>query len=230
MSLRRTQTYPTIPSSPNMLAPPRKRHRSPSPSADEIPSPLDILLKRRRHDRQGTDDYSPHSQPPWPLSSPETPSQSNTNATAESSSAPWTRLVERRRTKQWERLNAPDQYISQQIYQQTGQRTHEYPRSHFGNDHSSPIRPRWAGGQQDSDYESQSRGATMSSSPVRHQPPSSSPFRPHGMHNQPGQDMEELMDEEEMRREWGAEYADQNSLLHDLVRTFLFEPAFIYSG
>jgi len=52
----------------------------------------------------------------------------------------------------------------------------------------------------------------MSSSPIRHHPPSSSPFRDSSETR-----VEEWMDPEEMRREWGEEYATQNSLLHNLV-------------
>ena len=174
-----------------MLAPPRKRPRSPSPSPDEITSPLDIILKRRRQKNgytQDTEDYISYiPQPSSPYDGTE----------AESSLAPWTRFVEKRRTRQWEKLNNPPRPASQ--------------ASPSNDDYSSPIRPRM---HSQPDYTK----APMSSSPVRHVPPSSSPFRPSAKPPQTIEDgIDEDMDEEEMRREWGEAYYSQNTLLRNLV-------------
>jgi len=195
-----------------MLAPPHrhKRVRSPSsPGAPEFTSPLDILLKKRRRDVPD---------PFWCDPGPSTSTghhhhhhhhhhhnhhhQSCEHEEAESTMSPWRREagIERRRTRQWERLNAPP-------------RSNFFPNNSQPSSHpppSSPIplvRSHSHPGQQ-----IPHRGGQMSSSPIRHHPPSSSPFRDSSETR-----VEEWMDPEEMRREWGEEYATQNSLLHNLV-------------
>jgi hypothetical protein len=55
----------------------------------------------------------------------------------------------------------------------------------------------------------------MSSSPVRHEPPPSSPFK--AIQRGASEEEEDEMGEEELKKEWGAEYYAQNSLLHSLV-------------
>ncbi|KAK1926247.1 hypothetical protein DB88DRAFT_156383 [Papiliotrema laurentii] len=177
-----------------MLAPPRKRPRSPSPPSEELTSPLDILLKRRRqHGAFLTDDNDD-----YPSYFP--PQQANE---AEGSSTPWNRLVEKRRTKQWDRLNNPSRSASQ-------------PNPPALDDYSSPIRPKMYS-------QPELVRPPMSSSPVRHVPPSSSPFRPGSNANdlQTGQaeDDDDEMDEDELRREWGEEYYNQNSVLRNLHMT-----------
>ena len=179
-----------------MFAQPRKRHRSPSPSADELTSPLDILLKRRKRDAYfENDDFSPHVPSPTPAYDHRIP-----DSGGESSNANWTRLVEKRRTRQWEQLNAP------QRSSQPSQSSQNHP---FDYETCSPLRPR--------SYNvpsSMPDPGPMSSSPIQHHPPSSSPFRP----SQSSQyRVGEQMGDEEMRREWGEEYYNQNSLLHQLV-------------
>lgn len=180
-----------------MLAPPRKRPRSPSPASDDLTSPLDILLKRRRQRGEyngDADDYIAYD-----------PSTRFETTEAESSSAPWTRFIEKRRTRQWEILNNPPRHTSQ-------------PSPNRQDDYSSPIRPRMY-----SQPESLSK-VPMSSSPIHHQPPSSSPFKPSGPSTKDDNDGEdEDMDEDEMKREWGDEYYSQNSLLRNLVSHSAFD-------
>jgi len=179
-----------------MLAQPRKRHRSTSPLADELTSPLDILLKRRRREAYfENDDFAPH------IPSPTSAYDYRTSDTGgDSSSANWTRLVEKRRTRQWEQLNAPQRSSQQSQSSQSHTLDHEP---------SSPLRPKSYSQPID-----MPAPGPMSSSPIQHHPPSSSPFRPSQVVQYRS---EEHMDDEEMRREWGAEYYNQNSLLHQLV-------------
>ena len=180
-----------------MLAQPRKRHRSPSPSNEDITSPLDILLKRRRREA-----YFDHEDCAPSTNQTSAAYDYLSDAGGESSSSGWTRLVEKRRTRQWEQLNAPQRSSQQSQHSQPS------PQA-FHHEASSPLRPK--------SY-AQPNGLTgigpMSSSPIQHHPPSSSPFRP-SQNNQ--LISQEQMDDDEMRREWGNEYYNQNSLLHQLV-------------
>lgn len=208
-----------------------KRRRSPSPGYDqhipeaELPSPLDVLVKRRRRgqpaeieagDIPGYFQYDPQE--------------------GESSSTPY---VERRRAKQWDRLNAPRPSLPDQVRSQphleftpphptTMSRSYSQP---FSNTlHSSPPHAH-----------SQPVPAQhhMSSSPIRHQPFGSSPFKsqssnlvtpPVGWESsdhstrvegqpvyQVTEEEEDEMDPDEMRRSWGV-HAEQNELLHSVVR------------
>ena len=192
-----------------MLAPSQrynKRSRSPSSSGSEdIPSAYDGFFKRRKRANiidpfwceQPHIDGQPSSQ------------DQDDHGLAESSSSPWSPQVgiERRRTRQWQRLNAPPRSTS------TPFSNNSQPLDCPTQQPSSPVSIRC----RDSPLEHQpepaaySRGQ-LSSSPVRHCPPGSSPFR-----QTSETQVEECMDSEEMRREWGEEYAAQNSLLYSLV-------------
>lgn len=213
-----------------MLAPPQrsKRRRSPSPSLgpeiSDLTSPLDILLKRRKkeqHQHFGLPD-SPIS---GPLASPmHTYDQDYfnyyQNAQAEGSSAaqlkPGLEMgVERRRTKHWERINAPPSGVHQH------QQQYHHPQGHL----ATPVTHAAQTAESSARYpfatplpvhHASSTAPLMSSSPVRNQPPSSSPFREKVVNMQE----EQWIDEEEMRREWGEAYTEQNSLLHNLVCRF----------
>ncbi|WWD22356.1 hypothetical protein CI109_106847 [Kwoniella shandongensis] len=228
-----------------MLAPPQrgpKRPRSPSPpttfEADDLASPLDMILKRRRRDERHWSDVHNQTteQSPFLLS----PGQSHDhhdyfashhgdegddhppNGSGESSAAAQRRAmagIERRRARQWERLNAPVSASAPTATQQH----HATYRSGSGSGsqptpspspypYPSPIPHRQAYSQPDP-Y-THHGGGQMSSSPIRNLPPSSSPFRDKGGPSSGGDEW--TMDHEEMRREWGEEYAAQNSLLHSL--------------
>ena len=168
-----------------MLAPQHrpKRARSSSPVSEpiDINSPLDVLIKRRRRDHLFDLDMD---EPQWIPS-----------ASSSSSVEPG---VERRRAKQWERLNAPpssSQFFSQPLPPPISPAPRWQTQSQ-----PTPVRP------------------LMSSSPVRHHPPSSSPFRSAGSsETKAPTHVDEWLDPDEMRREWGEEYAAQNSVLHSLV-------------
>ncbi|KAK8845410.1 hypothetical protein IAR55_006123 [Kwoniella newhampshirensis] len=208
-----------------MLAPPQrpKRPRSPSPTFEpDLASPLDMILKRRRRDEQHWSSANPTpgdpNRSPFLTSPSGHPSHENDYFTlphthgggggsddhpqhGESSAAAQRRAmagIERRRTKQWERLNAPAQDHAHPATQPTPSPS-PYP-------YPSPIHTRHIHSQPN---------PQMSSSPIRNHPPSSSPFRDKRASG--GAENEWMnMDPEEMRREWGEEYAVQNSLLHSL--------------
>ncbi|WVF66436.1 hypothetical protein IAT40_001176 [Kwoniella sp. CBS 6097] len=227
-----------------MLAPPQrhrerhKRPRSPSPNLEpDLASPIDVILKRRRRDELsfsspiGANDVSPFTLSPnghghghhnevdyfnFPQSRHVTEDGNDgminqDGVQAESSVSAMRRSmagVERRRTKQWEKQNAPQ---LAPVPQHQSQPTP--PPTHF-------LTPNTRG--------AYSQPNPMSSSPIRNLPPSSSPFRDKrdkswhedggdqgGMGT--GTEMEtDEMGDEEMKREWGEEYAVQNSLLHNL--------------
>lgn len=178
----------------------RKRARSSSPVCDALASPLEVLLKRRRRDLSRTSSVAlpPPSQP---IFHPPAPAAPNGDAAMPSSSSPGLpessspgglggmggmdeygneslRGIERRRTRNWERLNAP----------------------------AGPA-PGLAGPSCEPDSSPVARRMSnrnlVSSSPVRHQPP-------------PPVFRDEWSAEERIR-EWGSEYASQNSVLHSLV-------------
>ena len=136
------------------------------------------------------------------------------------SSMNWNRLQEKRRTKQWERQNAPQglpirrpleahqrSYSSSYTPHQTSY-SQPLPNAH----HLSPLYPK-----QPHLSQPNAKAGPMSSSPVRHVLPTSSPFHP-SQGDETRMEAMELMDEEEMKREWGEDYAAQNSILHNLVR------------
>lgn len=175
-----------------MLAPTRKRLRSPSPPPDQVTSPLDILLKRRRQYSYPFSDSTEDNLPYDPSHTQHDPDQPGPSS--------WSRFVEKRRTRQWEKLNNPS---SSQPF------AHHVPDQMMYHDDGSPIRPRWQS-------QPEPAIAPMSSSPVRHDAPTSSPFR---MNNSQSQSTKvgEDMNEDEMRREWGEEYYSQNALLRRLV-------------
>ncbi|EKD04488.1 hypothetical protein A1Q2_01264 [Trichosporon asahii var. asahii CBS 8904] len=168
----------------------RKRARSSSPVCDVLASPLEVLLKRRRRDLSRTSSVAlpPPSQPifdppggtggdtamPSSSSPGGLPSSSSPGFENYSHDANSLRGIERRRTRNWERLNAP---------------AHAGPSC---EPDSSPVARR-----------SMSDRHLVSSSPVRHQPPAPV-FR-------------DEWSAEERLREWGDEYASQNSVLHSLV-------------
>lgn len=185
-----------------------KRARSPSPSyADALASPLEVLLKRRRRTTWSAVTSGP---PTW---EEEVDSRPNSSSNHETSS-PLARAsvpdyndedscgavgVERRRARQWERLQAP-QSSSQPV---------TLPVLHD----SSPLRYSRERAMSQPEAAEQHMGFAvpaiqhMSSSPVRHQDPSSTPFR-----------ADDEWAPEERLRAWGDEYASQNSLLYSLVR------------
>lgn len=211
-----------------MFAPfPRtKRARSPSPPYPEeyadLASPLDILIKRRRRDAAfTTDGYPlPHD------------SYSDYAGQPESSTAWLLRAgVNGRRSRQWQQINAPSSSNSGNASQASTQPIIA---------HSQPIPPTNFGLAHNSSPDSVEHGRAlsqpvlpygrqyMSSSPIRHEPPGSSPFRA----SQPGMegitgmvtpDQERVAmredtgwGEDELGREWG-EYARENSVLYSIV-------------
>ncbi|ORX33589.1 hypothetical protein BD324DRAFT_654044 [Kockovaella imperatae] len=211
-----------------MLAAMRKRPRSPSPDT-EITSPLDVLLKRRRKR-----DYFGN------IPSDGVEHDSDHHFSDSEGSVLYPRFKEKRRTRQWERQNAP-QHSSASGYPFIGQQP--YPlRPSLGESRSQPEissssslptgshpptvdqspLPRWPFS---SGPQAESSRIAMSSSPIRHYSPSSSPWRPaigHSKMNVAKKVAEldtedfEPMNEDDMRREWGEEYSAQNSLLHSL--------------
>ena len=183
-----------------MLAPPHrhKRPRSPTPPlSPSHASPLDTYLKRRKRDELTDTFWSEPEQSPIPHNPP-APVYDRFSDPLDGD--PWVRQagVEHRRTRQWERLNAPQ---SERMFSSSSQPN---PSSST----SSPA-PRWTS---QPDASSHHRRGEMSSSPIRHILPSSSPFRSSQTR------AEDWIDPEEMRREWGEEYAAQNSVLHNLVQ------------
>lgn len=208
-----------------------KRRRSPSPGYEqhltqaELPSPLDVLAKRRKKRQPGE------------LDSGEIPGYFQYDPQqGETSSTPY---VERRRAKQWDRLNAPRPSLPNQAQSQPHidstpphaaamSRSHSQPHNQLL--HSSPPHA----------HTQPAPHHHMSSSPIRHQPFGSSPFKsqssnpvttPLGMESSDcatrvdgptayHAEEEEEMDADEMRRGWGEQYAQQNELLHSVVSMF----------
>lgn len=134
----------------------------------------------------------------------------------ESSTAAWMRTggVERRRARAWERLQAPTHSssslshslpVSQPEPPQQGAHSSSSPaaRAYVRARANSQPMPHHHQPQHTPSRHHHHVG--MSSSPVRHSPPSSTPFRG------------DEWTAEERIREWGDEYASQNSLLFSLV-------------
>lgn len=189
-----------------MLAPSQRHNkRSRSPASSEISdySPaFDGFLKRRKR----ADLVDPFwSEQPHLDGQPSFHHPDDHHDVAESSSSPWTPQVgiERRRARQWQRLNAPLRSTS------TTFSNNSQPPACPVQQSSSPVLMRLGNPQHEPAAYSHPR---MSSSPVQHRPPGSSPFWETS--EMPD---EECMDPDDMRREWGEEYAAQNSLLHSLV-------------
>lgn len=133
--------------------------------------------------------------------------------------------VERRRRRQWEKAQAPPPYY----YNPSGtshrhsQGTSETPPNPASFHSPIPINNSQSHGNNGYDRNQSNGRHEMSSSPIRNHPPGSSPFRAnvaengHGNEGYGDLDWEHEMSIEEMRREWGDEYASQNTLLHSLV-------------
>lgn len=217
-----------------MFAPfPRtKRQRSPSPPLPDeyvdLASPLDILIKRRRREAVfNTDGYPfPDSHPqPQPYGQPSAASCAlDPSAQAESSTAWLARpAVNGRRSRQWQHLNAPPPSAvsgGSAAEQALPSASQPAPSNHkgygasphsieYGRAHSQPDLP--------------FHRHFMSSSPIRHQPPGSSPFRSSAearVAEVAAEDADPRNEadwgEDELGREWG-EYARENSVLHSLV-------------
>lgn len=219
-----------------MLARQPKRARSPTPPPShaygafgESSSPLDnVFLKRQRqaaahpfggdlaeasyfNDQDSGRPWSPHG---W-----STPLEGQPEA-GPSHSRPGR---ERRRAKQWELLNGP-----------AFARQHPPPFAHHSNSYTSrdvaslpcqpdPLeqvdpRPSVASSASNA-FSTEQLGESssqplMSSSPVRHTAPTSSPFRDSG---QSSQMIEDDWDADELGKAWGEEYGSQNLLLRNLV-------------
>ncbi|CAK9787056.1 hypothetical protein CC85DRAFT_287278 [Cutaneotrichosporon oleaginosum] len=175
----------------------RKRGRSPSPGyGDTLASPLEVLLKRRRRDPHTASRMPPP--PVWGAPSLSSHTDEDDSPSSHGPSSPLRRgeeYFERRRQRQWERLQAPSQ----------SQPLPSHPSSSpFRNQPLQRSRTNESTGSA-SDYEMEvARRQTLSSSPVMHQPPGSTPFRA------------SQWTPEERNREWGEEYARPNSLLHSL--------------
>jgi hypothetical protein len=149
--------------------------------------------------------------------------------------------AEKRRTRQWEQLNAPrlaTPYITPPFL--TPSNTSQCQKS-TDTDESQELGYFAPATHHASHPQRQSRPAFkqhMSSSPIRHQPPGSSPFKSSGSSSQntikdfrssagtpSGQILddgdddedEERMDEDELRSHWGEHYARPNGLLLSVV-------------
>ena len=192
-----------------MLAPPLRRKRTRSatpPESPLLPSPLAIFSKKRRRseaiDPHWADFDSPNRNPSLRSDMP-------------SAFELYRPAGERRRARQWDRLNAPSSATATSSSSSRSCFLNNTPSS-FPN--TSQYDPYKQPSSPISRWQSQPNPPThqqiqMSSSPVRHQPPTSSPFRT----SNETKVEEEWLDEEEMKKEWGEAYASQNSLLYTLV-------------
>jgi hypothetical protein len=148
--------------------------------------------------------------------------------------------VERRRTKNWERLNAPSHSYSDDL-QDTHPPPHPRPAQPYAYPYLPPSHPANTSFRMDSspsyvpeyepeqDYEVEPtmapfspessshprRNHDMSSSPIRHVPPGSSPFKSQSTAVE--SETNDVLCVDEMHREWGKEYSASNSLLYSLV-------------
>lgn len=208
-----------------------KRPRSPSPPISDdytdIPSPLDILIKRRRRDAAFASEdqqFIPDSYPGFGGAGEGSSDQ------AESSTAWLSRAgVNGRRSRQWQHLNAPSSSSSvnsaPSSQQLLANSQNQLPVAVENTHTSSPYSVEHARSHSQPILQN-GRQFHMSSSPIRHEPPGSSPFR--ASHGQMGmvtpgssygsRDMSQVDDwgTEELDREWG-EYATENSVLHGVV-------------
>jgi hypothetical protein len=197
-----------------------KRYRSPSPPcAPDLDSPLDTLIKRRRREELSKT-YD------WDLSTPgasgsghgHLPSNVQHEHQPEASTS-WSQAgVEHRRQKQWERQQAPPVYYPSSSQPESNYYSERASASLSHTQYSSPV-PRQYSQPDPPDVHHQSE--PMSSSPIQHRAPTSSPFRSKGPRAtgdrvEEEEDME-MLDEDQLRDEWGEVYASQNLLLHSLV-------------
>ncbi|WRT63622.1 uncharacterized protein IL334_000545 [Kwoniella shivajii] len=231
-----------------MLAPPHrpKRPRSPSPTLEpDLASPLDVILKRRRRQdlsfsspgeagnfesTHGDGEHHDYFDIPASGHGNGQVNQQERNHAESSSSAIRRSMagIERRRTKQWEKLNAPHSLPS----------PHSPFHSHSHLDSCSnptstsfsqptPPHTQLSTNNTPNFRNAYSQNDVMSSSPIRNIPPSSSPFKEKEKEKEKHRngdwnaddsqgEVEEDMDEAEMRKEWGQEYEKQNWLLHSL--------------
>jgi hypothetical protein len=134
--------------------------------------------------------------------------------------------AEKRRARQWELLNAPQptsplfktpSHPPPSIYDRLNADTEDLGYFSPAHHAQKPSRPQFK--------------HHMSSSPIRHQPPGSSPFKSSGPSSQAtardfrssgpihaeSEDEDDEMDQEELRRDWGEHYARPNGLLLSLV-------------
>lgn len=225
-----------------MFAPlPRaKRQRSSSPPLPQeyidLTSPLDILIKRRRKEGVYAGDH--YDAYPFPDTSP-------SNDPMEGPSS-WfatrpTAAVNGRRSRQWQHLNAPSSSSVSSSSTMPLPQSQPIPQMNARSG-SSPfsVEHGRAYSQPDILSHSYGRGHVMSSSPIRHEPPGSSPFRASGQsksgmdlsmgvemeqeeilrNGTPGATQEDEWDADELGREWG-EYARENSVLYSLVSKHL---------
>ena len=212
--------------------PRHKRRRSPSPANFDhfdpaFTSPLDVVLKRRRKQHSGELDSGDYFTPHADQNQQEPPTEDH-------EAEPSVPYVERRRAKQWDKLNAPRPSLPNQPHSQPHleytpphptamSRSHSHPLNQLVN--SSPPHA----------YSQPLPQHPMSSSPIRHQAFGSSPFRSQPVHQTPNTrdmmssssitrvdslpvyEVEDDMDPEEMRKSWGEQYAQQNELLNSVV-------------
>jgi hypothetical protein len=141
--------------------------------------------------------------------------------------------AEKRRARQWEQLNAPrptsplfktPSHPPPGIQERINPDPHDQDLGYFAS-------PATHHAQQQSRPQFKHH---MSSSPIRHQPPGSSPFKSSGHSSQATardfrssgttraeeereEDEDDEMDQEELRRDWGEHYARPNGLLLSLV-------------
>lgn len=211
--------------------PRNKRRRSPSPAAYDtidpsLDSPLDVLIKRRRRRQPGdveSGDYFNHQD-----------DQGQQHQQDENEAGPSVPYVERRRAKQWDKLNAPRPSLPNQPHSQPHlEFTPPHPTA-FSRSHSHPVN-QLVNSSPPHAYSQPLPHHPMSSSPIRHQPFGSSPFRCQSSNQVPSTTMdfssesatrvenlsvyevEDDMASEEMRKSWGEQYAQQNELLHSVV-------------
>jgi hypothetical protein len=134
--------------------------------------------------------------------------------------------AEKRRARQWEQLNAPQptsplfktpSHPPPGIYDRLNPDNEDLGYFSPAHHAQKPSRPQFK--------------HHMSSSPIRHQPPGSSPFKSSGPSSQAtardfrssgttraeSEDEDDEMDQEELRRDWGEHYARPNGLLLSLV-------------
>lgn len=223
-----------------LVDPPRhKRRRSPSPGNYDhlepaFTSPLDVLIKRRRRKQPGEGDSAPGDYFNHQVGQVDQGLQPQPQQCQEDQAGPSVPYVERRRAKQWDKLNAPRPSLPSQPHSQSHlEFTPPHPTA-FSRSHSHPVNqldnssPPHAFSQPLPQH-------PMSSSPIRHQPFGSSPFRSqssnqivssgHPVSSESAtrvetlsvQEFEDEMDPEELRKSWGEQYAQQNELLHSVV-------------
>jgi len=229
----------------------RKRERSPpsdtfatpcnSPAIGLLTSPtVDVLAKRQRTGRsiggvleqiEVQDQHLPALQ--YEARANGNASNSNGNGLANGNGHEREldmsmQYAEKRRARQWEQLNAP-QPVSPLFKTPSHPPPGIYDRLNPDNEDLGYFSPAHAHHAQKPSRPQFKHH--MSSSPIRHQPPGSSPFkssapssqatardfRSSGPISAESEDEDEEMDQEELRRDWGEHYARPNGLLLSLV-------------